>query len=65
MVVFGIAAALTVAECGLGTASTPEPDSLDLRAWPPEATELLPRLNTLSLDSDFATPMLSAGDGTG
>ena len=62
MVVVGIAAVVTVAEGGLGTAKTP--DSLDLRAWPPETAEPLPTLNTLSLDSDFATPVLPEGDGT-
>ena len=60
----GIAAAVTGREgwAGLGTAKTM--DSLDLRTWPLEAAEPLPMLNTLSLDSDFATPVLSAGDGT-
>ena len=65
MVVAGIAAAAKVDEGGLGRVKTP--DSLDLRAWPPppapETAEPLPTLNTLSLDSDLATPVLPAGDG--
>ena len=68
MVVAGIAAAAKVVdEGGLGRVKTP--DSLDLRAWPPpppetpETAEPLPTLNTLSLDSDLATPVLPAGDG--
>ena len=65
MVVAGIAAAAKVDEGGLGRVKTP--DSLDLRAWPPEtpetAVEPLPTLNTLSLDSDLATPVLPAGEG--
>ena len=59
-----IAAAAKVDEGGLGRVKTP--DSLDLRAWPPppaETVEPLPTLNTLSLDSDLATPVLPAGDG--
>ena len=67
MVEAGIAAAAKVVdEGGLGRVKTP--DSLDLRAWPPppaetETAEPLPTLNTLSLDSDLATPVLPAGDG--
>ena len=63
MVVAGIAAAAKVDEGGLGRVKAP--DSLDLRAWPPpaETAEPLPTLNTLSLDSDLATPVLPAGDG--